>query len=327
MRLLRADTEDLELEDIPDGSKKYAILSHRWLPAAEEVTYKDLVSGPGNDNLREKAGWNKLIWCRQQAVLDGLQYVWADTACIDKSSSQELTESINAMYRWYQGAECCYVYLHDMPDPLPIPLIAEQEPEGCSEIESVHGKSNVSQFKELSMATDRSQLASPSTELTPLLQHRIEATQSRPGPSMMQDEELSQLESSIGEPEGSSCWTSPTQASYQLSRILDKWDAEAFAKSEWFTRAWTLQEMIAPSALRFYNKSWTLIGGLLDLAADVAHVTGIHEKLLTKERSLKSYSIAQKMSWAAMRRSTKIEDRAVSTKVLHQALTEPQIGV
>ena len=40
---------------------------------------------------------------------------WAvDTCCIDKSSSAELTESINSMYRWYQEAAICYAYLFDV---------------------------------------------------------------------------------------------------------------------------------------------------------------------------------------------------------------------
>lgn len=133
MRLLRADTEALELKDVPEGSKKYAILSHRWLPSCEEVTYKDIESGKSIDCLRLKGGWNKLNWCRQQAVKDGLQYFWADTACIDKSSSQELTESINAMYRWYKDAEVCYVYLHDMPDPLPALVRTSYVPETVSD--------------------------------------------------------------------------------------------------------------------------------------------------------------------------------------------------
>ena len=81
---------------------------------------------------------------------------------------------------------------------------------------------------------------------------------------------------------------------------------------EWFHRGWTLQEMLAPRELRFYNSTWTLIGTLRDLASDVAAITRVHQEAFTKQRSIYSYSIAQWMSWAANRKTTKIEDRAYS---------------
>jgi hypothetical protein len=45
---------------------------------------------------------------------DGLHYYWVDTCCIDKSNSVELQEAINSMFRWYQNATKCYVYLSDV---------------------------------------------------------------------------------------------------------------------------------------------------------------------------------------------------------------------
>ena len=86
MRLLRADTEELKLEIVnKEDDVKYAILSHRWLADEEEVTFNDSVYG--NCDVRAKKGWKKLDYCRRQAVQDGVQYVWMDTCCIDKSSS------------------------------------------------------------------------------------------------------------------------------------------------------------------------------------------------------------------------------------------------
>ncbi|KAH6714351.1 hypothetical protein BKA61DRAFT_632289 [Leptodontidium sp. MPI-SDFR-AT-0119] len=35
------------------------------------------------------------------AVSDGFEYIWIDTCCIDKTSSAELSEAINSMFRWY----------------------------------------------------------------------------------------------------------------------------------------------------------------------------------------------------------------------------------
>lgn len=61
-----------------------------------------------------KAGWDKIRFCAQQTKRDGLEYFWLDTCCIDKSDSQELQEAINSMFRWYQNAKKCYVYLSDV---------------------------------------------------------------------------------------------------------------------------------------------------------------------------------------------------------------------
>ncbi len=47
--------------------------------------------------------------------MEGLEYIWIDTCCIDKSSSAELSEALNSMYPWYQKAQICYAYLADVP--------------------------------------------------------------------------------------------------------------------------------------------------------------------------------------------------------------------
>ncbi|KAH7012454.1 uncharacterized protein B0I36DRAFT_339221 [Microdochium trichocladiopsis] len=82
MRLLECSdgkfklTKDL-IHDIP----RYAILSHIWGLDTEEVTFRNLVDGTGED----KTGYHKLRFCAEQARRDGLQYFWVDTCCIDKS--------------------------------------------------------------------------------------------------------------------------------------------------------------------------------------------------------------------------------------------------
>ena len=112
MRLLQLETDDsFSLVDfIGRDPERYAILSHTWGPNNEEVTYQDLLSGTG----KERSGYHKLIFCGKQAAKDGLQYFWVDTCCIDKSSSAELSEAINSMFRWYSEATKCYVYLSDV---------------------------------------------------------------------------------------------------------------------------------------------------------------------------------------------------------------------
>lgn len=73
----------------------------------EEFSFKDLTRGTGMD----KAGYGKIKFCGEQAKHDNLQYFWVHTCCIDKSDSVELQEAINSMFRWYQNAAKCYVYL------------------------------------------------------------------------------------------------------------------------------------------------------------------------------------------------------------------------
>jgi hypothetical protein len=89
---------------------RYAILSHTWGREDEEVSYKDVKNGTGSS----KAGYQKLLFCGNQARSNDIYYFWVDTCCIDKSDSSELQRSINSMFRWYRDASRCYVYLSDV---------------------------------------------------------------------------------------------------------------------------------------------------------------------------------------------------------------------
>lgn len=79
--------------------------------------------------------------------------------------------------------------------------------------------------------------------------------------------------------------------------------------SRWFTRGWTLQELLAPSALVFYSRYWTSIGTRDDLADVITEITQIDTEFF-KTRSLDDFSVAQRMSWASQRQTTRIEDQA-----------------
>ncbi|KAL5325505.1 hypothetical protein ACEPPN_006632 [Leptodophora sp. 'Broadleaf-Isolate-01'] len=96
MRLLQCENNgDFSLTKFAeDEIPKYAILSHRW--GAEEVTYHDLLDGTG----KSKAGYGKIQFCGEQARRDGLQYIWVDTCCIDKSNAVEYQHAINSMFRY-----------------------------------------------------------------------------------------------------------------------------------------------------------------------------------------------------------------------------------
>ncbi|KAK1674088.1 hypothetical protein BDP55DRAFT_705040 [Colletotrichum godetiae] len=60
-----------------------------------------------------KKGFAKIAKRCEIAKASGMDWAWVDTCCINKSSSAELTESINSMWRWYQEAEICYPHLSD----------------------------------------------------------------------------------------------------------------------------------------------------------------------------------------------------------------------
>jgi len=113
MRLLERNSAGefiLTKDFIDDEVPPYAILSHTWGVDAEEVTLEDLTNGTGQD----KAGYEKLRFCGKQVRTDGLQYFWVDTCCINKANFTELSEAINSMFRWYQNATKCYVFLSDV---------------------------------------------------------------------------------------------------------------------------------------------------------------------------------------------------------------------
>ncbi|RYP21713.1 hypothetical protein DL766_007885 [Monosporascus sp. MC13-8B] len=220
MRLLNSHTLDFEEFSEP-SIPEYAILSHTW--GGEEVVYQDMRGGIPWWRLKYKykAGWQKIRNCAQQARRDGLRYIWVDTCCIDKSSSAELQESINSMYRWYQNAKVCYAYLSDA--------------DVCG---------------------------------------------------------------SGGEKEGQHCDDDPPQ----------------FRRCRWFSRGFTLQELLAPRSVVFFARDWTPLGDRAGLAALIASITGIGEEYLEhgggNDNLLHRASVACRMSWAAGRETTRGEDAA-----------------
>lgn len=199
--------------DIVKCTLRYAILSHTWGNDAEEVTFKDMMDGTG----KEKVGYNKIRLCGEQATRDGLQYLWVDTCCIDKSNSVELQEAINSMFRWYHNAEKCYAYLPDVSRP----------------------------------AFNTSDEAEPPP--------------------------------------------------WELS----------FRRSRWFTRGWTLQELIAPSSVEFFSEEWERLGNKQSLERHIREITGIPAKALCGS-PLSDFSITERFSWTTTRETTRGEDKAYS---------------
>lgn len=228
MRLINSKSlqfEEFEGSDIP----KYAILSHRW--QKEEVLFKDIEHGTAS----KKNGYHKFLKLCQLAEQDGIEYAWMDTCCIDKTSSAELSEAINSMYKWYQNAQIAYAYLYD--------------------VTSIHQFHSDSHSK----------------------------WGGHGGPA-----------------------TRGGSAPFDSKFLQD------FYFSEWFTRSWTLQELIAPSVMKFYNSDWQIIGTKLSLCGALSYATSIPSKLIKNESVLDDYAIAQRMSWAAQRKATRVEDIAYS---------------
>ncbi|EHK17416.1 uncharacterized protein TRIVIDRAFT_173096 [Trichoderma virens Gv29-8] len=83
-------------------------------------------------------------------------------------------------------------------------------------------------------------------------------------------------------------------------------------ESEWFTRGWTLQELVAPSEVYFVDEHWNDLGTKKDLQQVVSRCTGIPISILSGDDDLETASIAQRMSWASNRKTQRLEDRAYS---------------
>src|SRR5277367_4066284 len=206
MRLLERNSagEFSLTEDLVDDDEipPYAILSHAW-KAGEEVAFQELIDGTG----KGKLGYEKIRFCGEQAKRDGLQYFWVDTCCINKSNSVELQEAINSMFRWFQNAAKCYVYLSDVS-------ITEQK------------------------ASDRF------SEFT--------------------------------------------------------WES-AFRESRWFTRGWTLQELLAPSPVEFFTREGKQLGDKQSLEQQIHEITGIPISALGGS-ALSQFDADQKLDWAKNRK-------------------------
>jgi hypothetical protein len=89
-----------------------------------------------------------------------------------------------------------------------------------------------------------------------------------------------------------------------------KWVKLRWEQSRWFTRGWTLQELIAPSSMIFFDGDWQEVGTKLSLHETISKITGIPSNILLGECRLTHCSVAQRMSWAARRETTRPEDLA-----------------
>jgi hypothetical protein len=180
---------------------------------SSKTYFKDLMDG----TCQRKNGYNKIQFCGQQVKRDGLQYFWVDTCCIDKSNHTELSEAINSMFRWYQKATKCYVFLSDVS-------------------------------------------------------------------------------------------TTKRKRSSRTSKCA--WEL-AFRKSRWFTRGWTLQELLAPGSVEFFSRESKWLGDKRSLEQKIGEITGITLPAL-RGTPLSQFAVSDRLSWAENRHTSRKEDKAYS---------------
>jgi len=113
---------------------------------------------------------------------------------------------------------------------------------------------------------------------------------------------------------------------YQRSSVCyaflsDVQTSDTLAQSRWFTRGWTLQELIAPHKLELISSDWTVIGDRSSMALELSDITGVDETVFERGGSvfwedggvnarLRKFSIATRMRWASKRETTRAEDMA-----------------
>lgn len=96
-------------------------------------------------------------------------------------------------------------------------------------------------------------------------------------------------------------------------RVFEHTPSNELEKSRWFTRGWTLQELLAPDKIEFYGSNWQNIGNKKDhsLCSIIADITKIDESVL-RGKDIFNISIARRMYWASGCETTRIEDLAYS---------------
>ena len=88
------------------------------------------------------------------------------------------------------------------------------------------------------------------------------------------------------------------------------WES-SFRKSRWFTRGWTLQELVAPASVEFFSKEGERLGNKTYLERHIHEVTGIPTKAL-QGSPLSDFSVSERMLWAETRDTTRKEDKVYS---------------
>jgi hypothetical protein len=103
--------------------------------------------------------------------------------------------------------------------------------------------------------------------------------------------------------------TSRYATKVQLSR--KSWEP-AFRKSRWFSRGWTLQELIAPVSVEFFSKQGDFLGNKRSLESHIHTITGIAIEALRGRKRLADFAVKERLAWADYRQTKRPEDKAYS---------------
>ncbi|KAK3613683.1 hypothetical protein LTR56_027737 [Elasticomyces elasticus] len=111
MRLLSVHSTSITFKEFRVNPPKYAIASHRWVEGTE-VSLQDVQEGRNSSS----AGYLKVLGFREfiKKNMEGIDWLWVDTCCINKLDASELSEAINSMFEWYRNAHICLAYLPDV---------------------------------------------------------------------------------------------------------------------------------------------------------------------------------------------------------------------
>ncbi|CAK7214707.1 hypothetical protein SBRCBS47491_002241 [Sporothrix bragantina] len=92
--------------------------------------------------------------------------------------------------------------------------------------------------------------------------------------------------------------------------LADRAVLKAFKASAWFTRGWTLQELLAPSKVEFFSAEWLPLGTKESERRLITDITDIDSDYIKRPEDVSTASVARRMSWMAKRRTTRVEDTA-----------------
>jgi hypothetical protein len=84
---------------------------------------------------------------------------------------------------------------------------------------------------------------------------------------------------------------------------------DAFRRCRWFTRGWTLQELLAPPSVEFFSKEGKRLGSKISLEREIHEITRMPIEIL-RGQGLSNFSIKERISWAKERKTTVKEDKA-----------------
>lgn len=87
---------------------------------------------------------------------------------------------------------------------------------------------------------------------------------------------------------------------------MEMWESQ-FRRSRWFTRGWTLQELLAPASVEFFSASGVKLGDKKSLGRHLQEITGIPSEAL-HGTALSKFPIHERFSWMAIRQTKREED-------------------